>query len=40
LLLHLTGVDMGAWQRQSAKWALGTFGIFLVSMLIFGGVPA
>jgi CitMHS family citrate-Mg2+:H+ or citrate-Ca2+:H+ symporter len=38
LLLNLTGVDMGAWQRSAAKWALGTFGVFLLSMYIFGGV--
>ncbi|MFT3876339.1 MAG: citrate:proton symporter [Propioniciclava sp.] len=39
LLLHLTGVDMGAWQRTSAKWAIGTFVIFLISIAVFGGVP-
>ena len=39
LLLHLTGVDMGAWQRTSAKWAIGTFLIFLFSIATFGGVP-
>lgn len=39
LLLNLTGVDMGAWQRQAGKWAIGTFLIFLVSMYVFGGVP-
>ena len=38
LLLHLTGVDMGAWQRTSAKWAIGTFLIFLISVAVFGGV--
>lgn len=38
LLLHLTGVDMGTWQRTSAKWATGTFVIFLISIAIFGGV--
>lgn len=38
LLLHLTGVDMGSWQRTSAKWAIGTFLIFLVSIAVFGGV--
>ncbi len=38
LLLHLTGVEMGPWQRNSAKWALGTFVIFLLSIAIFGGV--
>lgn len=39
LLLNLTGVDMGAWQRQAGKWACGTFLVFLVSMYVFGGVP-
>ncbi|BAK36416.1 putative citrate transporter [Microlunatus phosphovorus NM-1] len=38
LLLHLTGVEMGAWQRTAAKWSIGTFIIFLVSMAVFGGV--
>ncbi len=38
LLLHLTGVDMGTWQRTTAKWAIGTFVIFLFSMAVFGGV--
>lgn len=38
LLLHLTGVDMGTWQRTTAKWAIGTFIIFLFSMAVFGGV--
>lgn len=39
LLLHLTGVDMGAWQRTAAKWSIGTFIIFLIGALTFGGVP-
>lgn len=39
LLLHLTGVDMGSWQRTSAKWAIGTFLIFLFSIAVFAGVP-
>lgn len=38
LLLHLTGVDMGAWQRTAAKWSIGTFLIFLTSVAVFGGV--
>lgn len=38
LLLHLTGVDMGTWQRKSAFWATGTFVIFVVAMAVFGGV--
>lgn len=39
LLLNLTGVDMGKWQIQSAKWAIGIFAFFLVGMFVFGGVP-
>lgn len=39
LLLHLTGVDMGAWQRTAAKWSIGTFLIFLLAAVTFGGVP-
>ncbi|MEI2775003.1 MAG: citrate:proton symporter [Tetrasphaera sp.] len=39
LLLHLTGVDMGAWQRTAAKWGIGTFVIFLLSAVTVGGVP-
>ena len=39
LLLNLTGVDMGQWQRTAGKWAIGTFIVFLLSMLTFGGVP-
>lgn len=38
LLLHLTRVDMGAWQRRSALWSIGTYVIFLVSIAAFGGV--
>jgi len=38
LLLHLTGVEMGAWQRKSATWAIGTFLIFLACMFTVGGV--
>jgi citrate-Mg2+:H+ or citrate-Ca2+:H+ symporter, CitMHS family len=38
LLLNLTGVDMGKWQIQSAKWAVGTFVLFLIAMFAFGGV--
>ncbi|MGL4831823.1 MAG: SLC13 family permease, partial [Propionibacteriaceae bacterium] len=38
LLLHLTGVDMGEWQRKAAKWSCGTFVIFLISIALFGGV--
>ncbi len=39
LLLHLTGVDMGAWQRTAAKWSLGTFAIFCLAAFTIGGVP-
>lgn len=39
LLLHLTGVDMGKWQLTSAKWAIGTFVLFMLSMFTIGGVP-
>lgn len=40
LLLRLTGVDMGAWQKESAKWALGIFVIFIVTILLTGHMPA
>nr|WP_277626834.1 citrate:proton symporter [Arsenicicoccus piscis] len=39
LLLALTGVDMGAWQRSAGKWAIGMFVIFILSAVTFGGVP-
>lgn len=39
LLLNLTGVEMGAWQRSAGTWAIGLFFCFLVSMYLFGGVP-
>ena len=39
LLLNLTGVDMGEWQRTTAKWSIGTFLLFLVGMFLFAGVP-
>ncbi len=39
LLLNLTGLDMGAWQRESAKWAVGVFIIFIVVAGITGAVP-
>ncbi len=39
LLLQLTGVDMGTWQRTAAKWSIGTFVILLLSAVTFGGVP-
>lgn len=39
LLLHLTGVDMGKWQIESAKWGIGVFVLFLLGMFAIGGVP-
>ncbi|WEV57586.1 CitMHS family transporter [Ligilactobacillus acidipiscis] len=39
LLLRLTGLDMGEWQKESAKWALGIFTIFIVVTIATGGVP-
>ena len=39
LLLHLTGVDMGTWQRTAAKWSIGTFVVFLLCAVTIGGVP-
>lgn len=39
LLLKLTDLDMGEWQRESAKWASGIFVIFLITAAITGFVP-
>lgn len=39
LLLQLTGVDMGEWQRSVAKWAIGIFVIFVVSAAAIGFMP-
>ena len=39
LLLNLTGLDMGEWQRESAKWAVGIFVIFIAMAAITGSVP-
>lgn len=39
LLLRLTGLDMGEWQRESAKYALVVFIIFVVTILIVGRLP-
>lgn len=38
LLLNLTGLDMGAWQRESGKWAIGVFVIFIVMAVLTGGL--
>lgn len=39
LLLNLTGLDMGEWQKESGKWALGIFVIFILVAGITGAVP-
>lgn len=39
LLLRLTGLDMGQWQKESAKWALGIFVIFIVTIVLTGHMP-
>lgn len=39
LLLNLTGLDMGEWQKESAKWATGIFVIFIALTAITGSVP-
>ncbi|MGM0217863.1 CitMHS family transporter [Enterococcus sp. AZ126] len=39
LLLRLTGLDMGQWQKESAKWALGIFIIFVVTIVLTGHMP-
>ena len=39
LLLHITGVEMGKWQIQSAKWAIGIFVAFSLGIFTMGGVP-
>ncbi len=39
LLLRLTGLDMGAWQKEAAKYALGIFVIFVVTIVLFGQMP-
>ncbi len=39
LLLAKTGLDMYEWQKESAKWALGIFIIFIATAAVFGIVP-
>lgn len=39
LLLQLTGVDMGEWQRNVAKWAIGIFVIFVGTAAAIGFMP-
>lgn len=40
LLLRLTGLDMGQWQKESAKYALGIFVIFVVTLVLTGHMPS
>lgn len=40
LLLRLTGLDMGKWQRESGKYAFWIFVIFIVTVLLLGHMPA
>lgn len=39
LLLRLTKLDMGEWQRATAKYAIVVFAIFVVTVLALGAVP-
>ena len=39
LLLRLTGLDMGEWQRESAKYAVVVFVIFVVTIVLMGHMP-
>lgn len=39
LLLQLTDVDMGEWQRHAAKFSLGTFIIFILAAALTGVMP-
>jgi CitMHS family citrate-Mg2+:H+ or citrate-Ca2+:H+ symporter len=39
LLLNLTGLDMGEWQKEAGKWAIGIFVIFILIAGITGAVP-
>jgi CitMHS family citrate-Mg2+:H+ or citrate-Ca2+:H+ symporter len=39
LLLRMTNLDMGKWQKESAKYAIGVFVIFIVTGLLFFAVP-
>jgi len=39
LLLNLTELDMGEWQRESAKWGIGIFVIFIGMAAVTGAVP-
>lgn len=39
LLLRLTGLDLGEWQKESAKYALVIFIIFVVTIILSGHMP-
>ena len=39
ILLNLTGLDMGEWQKESAKWGVGIFAVFILTAAITGSVP-
>lgn len=39
LLLRLTGLDMGEWQKESAKYATVVFIIFVVTIILLGHMP-
>jgi citrate-Mg2+:H+ or citrate-Ca2+:H+ symporter, CitMHS family len=39
LLLQITEVDMGEWQRYAAKWSIGTFVLFVLAAAITGVMP-
>lgn len=39
LLLRLTGLDMGEWQRAAGKWAACIFVIFVVTIILTGHMP-
>ena len=39
LLLQITEVDMGEWQKHAAKWSIGTFIIFVLAAAITGVMP-
>lgn len=39
LLLQRTELDMGEWQKESAKWAIGIFLIFIIMAALTNAVP-
>jgi citrate-Mg2+:H+ or citrate-Ca2+:H+ symporter, CitMHS family len=39
LLLQMSGVDMGEWQRYTAKWAIGIFLIYVITIVGSGFMP-